>query len=142
VFSSIFAEDNDCQLELQLVAGFAGKALLSRTAGRNGLHLQPNRLTKASTFEGELNPLIRAALTRFSSSTHPSPWFSATCGSCRYQVFGRRRQGTQRLGHFRYLYLSERFPIRITSSADNELMYSAFFEISGRAKPVGTIPQG
>ena len=87
---------------------------------------------QASSFEGELNPLDPAARTRSPSSTPAIAWCSATYWELpipKYSGFaGKVLNGWDISGIYTY---QTGFPIRITSSADNELMYSAFFEYPG-----------
>ena len=131
VFSSIFAEDtiansnyNSLQVSLEKRFSHGLQAQLAYTFSKS--------FDQASSFEGELNPLDPHAtysLSQFDARHRlvlsyvwqlPIPKYSGFAGKVLsdWDVSGI------------YTYQSG-FPIRITSSADNELMYSAFFEYPG-----------
>lgn len=131
VFSSIFAEDtiansnyNSLQVSLEKRFSRGLQAQLAYTYSKS--------FDQASSFEGELNPLDPHAtysLSQFDARHRlvlsyvwqlPIPKYSGFAGKVLsdWDVSGI------------YTYQSG-FPIRITSQADNELMYSAFFEYPG-----------
>jgi Carboxypeptidase regulatory-like domain/TonB-dependent Receptor Plug Domain/TonB dependent receptor len=131
VFSSIFAEDtiansnyNSLQVSLEKRFSHGLQAQLAYTFSKS--------FDQASSFEGELNPLDPHAtysLSQFDARHRfvlsyvwqlPIPKYSGFTGKVLsdWDISGI------------YTYQSG-FPIRITSSADNELMYSAFFEYPG-----------
>ena len=131
VFSSIFAEDtiansnyNSLQVSLEKRFSHGLQAQMAYTFSKS--------FDQASSFEGELNPLDphgTYSLSQFDARHRlvlsyvwqlPIPKYSGFAGKVLsdWDVSGI------------YTYQSG-FPIRITSSADNELMYSAFFEYPG-----------
>jgi hypothetical protein len=131
VFSSIFAEDtiansnyNSLQVSLEKRFSHGLQAEMAYTFSKS--------FDQASSFEGELNPLDPRgtySLSQFDARHRlvlsyiwqlPIPKYSGVAGKLLsdWDVSGI------------YTYQSG-FPIRITSSADNELMYSAFFEYPG-----------
>ena len=131
VFSSIFAEDtiansnyNSLQVSLEKRFSHGLQAQMAYTFSKS--------FDQASSFEGELNPLDPRgtySLSQFDARHRlvlsyvwqlPIPKYSGFAGKVLsdWDVSGI------------YTYQSG-FPIRITSSADNELMYSAFFEYPG-----------
>jgi outer membrane receptor protein involved in Fe transport len=132
VFSSIFAEDtiaysnyNSLQASLEKRFSHGLQANVAYTFSKS--------FDLASSFEGELNPLDfrkTYSLSQFDARHRfilsyvwqlPIPKYSGVAGQI---VDGWDLSGI-------YTYQSG-FPIRITSSADNELMYSAFFEYPGQ----------
>jgi hypothetical protein len=131
VFSSIFAEDtiansnyNSLQVSLEKRFSHGLQAEMAYTFSKS--------FDQASSFEGELNPLDPRgtySLSQFDARHRlvlsyvwqlPIPKYSGVAGKVLsdWDISGI------------YTYQSG-FPIRITSSADNELMYSAFFEYPG-----------
>ena len=131
VFSSIFAEDtiansnyNSLQASLEKRFSHGLQAQVAYTFSKS--------FDQASSFEGELNPLDPRAsysLSQFDARHRfvlsyvwqlPIPKYSGFAGAA--------LSGWDVSGIYTY---QTGFPIRITSSADNELMYSAFFEYPG-----------
>jgi len=131
VFSSIFAEDtiansnyNSLQASLEKRFSHGLQAQVAYTFSKS--------FDQASSFEGELNPLDPHAsysLSQFDARHRfvlsyvwqlPIPKYSGFAGAA--------LSGWDVSGIYTY---QTGFPIRITSSADNELMYSAFFEYPG-----------
>ena len=131
VFSSIFAEDtiansnyNSLQASLEKRFSHGLQAQVAYTFSKS--------FDQASSFEGELNPLDPRAsysLSQFDARHRfvlsyvwqlPIPKYSGFVGAA--------LSGWDVSGIYTY---QTGFPIRITSSADNELMYSAFFEYPG-----------
>ena len=131
VFSSIFAEDtiansnyNSFQASLEKRFSHGLQANIAYTWSKS--------FDLASSFEGELNPLDfrkTYSLSQFDARNRfilsyvwqlPIPKYNGIAGQI---VSGWDLSGI-------YTYQSG-FPIRITSSSDNELMYSAFFEYPG-----------
>ena len=131
VFSSIFAEDtiansnyNSFQASLEKRFSHGLQANIAYTFSKS--------FDLASSFEGELNPLNfrkTYSLSQFDARHRfifsyvyqlPMPKYSGVAGQI---VDGWDLSGI-------YTYQAG-FPIRITSSSDNELMYSAFFEYPG-----------
>lgn len=131
VFSSIFAEDtiansNYHSLQVSLDKRFSHglQAQLAYTFSKS--------FDQASSFEGELNPYdfhSTYSLSQFDARHRfvlsylwelPIPKYSG--------IAGKILSGWDLSGIYTY---QTGFPIRISSSADNELMYSAFFEYPG-----------
>ena len=131
VFSSIFAEDtiansnyNSFQASLEKRFSHGLQANIAYTWSKS--------FDLASSFEGELNPLdyhSTYSLSQFDARHRfilsyvwqlPIPKYNGIAGKI---VSGWDLSGI-------YTFQSG-FPVRITSSADNELMYSAFFEYPG-----------
>jgi len=131
VFSSIFAEDtiansnyNSFQASLEKRFSHGLQANVAYTFSKS--------FDLASSFEGELNPLDYRgtySLSQFDARHRfilsyvwqlPIPKYSGFAGMI--------ANGWDLSGIYTY---QTGFPIRITSSADNELMYSAFFEYPG-----------
>ena len=131
VFSSIFAEDtiansNYNSLQASLEKRFS-----------NGLQFQAaytfsKSFDQASSFEGELNPLDfngTYSLSQFDARHRFIFSYFWALPIPRYSGFaGKILNGWDLSGIYSF---QTGFPIRITSSADNELMYSAFFEYPG-----------
>jgi len=136
VFSSIFAEDtiansnyNSFQASLEKRFSHGLQANIAYTWSKS--------FDLASSFEGELNPLDfhkTYSLSQFDARHRfilsyvwqlPIPKYSGVAGQI---VSGWDLSGI-------YTYQSG-FPIRITSSSDNELMYSAFFEYPGEPNQI------
>jgi hypothetical protein len=136
VFSSIFAEDtiansnyNSLQVSLQKRFTHGLQFDLAYTWSKS--------FDQASSFEGELNPLDfhrTYSLSQFDARHRfvfsyvwqlPIPKYSGIAGSV--------LSGWDLSGIYSY---QTGFPIRITSSSDNELMYSAFFEYPGEPDQV------
>jgi hypothetical protein len=131
VFSSIFAEDtiansNYNSLQASLEKRFS-----------NGLQFQAaytfsKSFDQASSFEGELNPLDfngTYSLSQFDARHRFIFSYFWALPVPRYSGFaGKILNGWDLSGIYSF---QTGFPIRITSSADNELMYSAFFEYPG-----------
>src|SRR6185436_8425212 len=137
VFSSIFAEDtiansnyNSLQVSLEKRFSHGLQANLAYTWSKS--------FDQASSFEGELNPLDphgTYSLSQFDARHRlvlsyvwqlPIPRHSGLAGKV---IDGWDISGI-------YTYQTG-FPVRITSSSDNELMYSAFFEYPGEPDQVG-----
>jgi hypothetical protein len=131
VFSSIFAEDTIANSNYHSFQGSLEKRF------SHGLQAQvaytwSKSFDQASSFEGELNPYDfhrTYSLSQFDARHRfilsyfwqlPFPKHSGFAG----QVLN----GWDISGIYTY---QSGFPIRITSSSDNELMYSAFFEYPG-----------
>jgi len=131
VFSSIFAEDtiansnyNSFQASLEKRFSHGLQANVAYTFSKS--------FDLASSFEGELNPLNYRgtySLSQFDARHRfilsyvwqlPIPKYSG--------IAGKIIDGWDVSGIYTF---QTGFPIRITSSADNELMYSAFFEYPG-----------
>jgi hypothetical protein len=131
VFSSIFAEDtiansnyNSLQASLEKRFAHGLQAQVAYTFSKS--------FDQASSFEGELNPYNfhnSYSLSQFDARHRfvlsyywqlPLPKYSGLAGAL--------LNGWDLSGIYTY---QTGFPIRVTSSADNELMYSAFFEYPG-----------
>jgi len=142
VFSSIFAEDtignsnyNSLQASLEKRFSHGLQAQFAYTWSKS--------FDLASSFEGELNPLdfgSTYSLSQFDARHRvvlsyvwqlPIPKYSGVAGAV---VSGWDISGI-------YTYQTG-FPVRITSSSDNELMYSAFFEYPGEPDQVGAFKAG
>jgi len=136
VFSSIFAEDtiansnyNSFQASLEKRFSHGLQANVAYTFSKS--------FDLASSFEGELNPLDfhkTYSLSQFDARHRfilsyvwqlPIPKYSG--------VAGKIVDGWDLSGIYTY---QAGFPIRITSSSDNELMYSAFFEYPGEPNQI------
>ncbi len=136
VFSSVFAEDtiansnyNSMQVSLEKRFSHGLQAQLAYTWSKS--------FDEASSFEGELNPYNfhdSYSLSQFDARNRlvlsyfwelPVPKYSGFAGTA--------LNGWDVSGIYTY---QTGFPIRITSSADNELMYSAFFEYPGEPDQV------
>jgi hypothetical protein len=131
VFSSIFAEDTIANSNYHSFQGSLEKRF------SHGLQAQiaytwSKSFDQASSFEGELNPYDfhkTYSLSQFDARHRfilsyfwqlPFPKHSG--------LAGQLLNGWDISGIYSY---QSGFPIRITSSSDNELMYSAFFEYPG-----------
>ena len=142
VFSSIFAEDtiansnyNSLQASLEKRFSHGLQAQFAYTWSKS--------FDLASSFEGELNPLnfgSSYSLSQFDARHRvvlsyvwqlPIPKYSGAAGAI---VSGWDISGI-------YTYQTG-FPVRITSSSDNELMYSAFFEYPGEPDQVAPFKAG
>jgi hypothetical protein len=131
VFSSIFAEDtiansNYNSLQVSLEKRF------SRGLQANLAYTFSKSFDVASSFEGELNPLdfhSTYSLSQFDSRHRVVLSYVWELPVPKYSGFkGGLLNGWDLSGIYTF---QSGFPIRITSSADNELMYSAFFEYPG-----------
>src|SRR5581483_250221 len=131
VFSSIFAEDtiansnyNSAQVSLE--------KRFSRGLQLNLAYTFSKSFDQASSFEGELNPLdyrSTYALSQFDARHRIVVCYVYELPIPKYDgLTGKVLDGWDISGIYSY---QNGFPIRITSSADNELMYSAFFEYPG-----------
>ncbi|MGH9543726.1 MAG: carboxypeptidase regulatory-like domain-containing protein [Terriglobales bacterium] len=131
VFSSIFAEDtiansnyNSLQVSLEKRFSHGVQAQLAYTFSKS--------FDQASSFEGELNPLDphgTYSLSQFDARHRLVLSYVWQLPIPKYSGFaGKALNGWDVSGIYTY---QSGFPIRITSSADNELMYSAFFEYPG-----------
>ena len=132
VFSSIFAEDtianstyNSLQASLEKRFSHGLQSQMAYTFSKS--------FDQASSFEGELNPLDphgTYSLSQFDARHRLV--LSYVLGVADSEVLrvslARCSNGWDVSGIYTY---QTGFPIRITSSADNELMYSAFFEYPG-----------
>jgi len=142
VFSSIFAEDtiansnyNSLQVSLEKRFSHGLQAQLAYTFSKS--------FDLASSFEGELNPLDfhrSYSLSQFDARNRvvasyywqlPIPKYSGIAGGF--------LNGWDVSGIYTY---QTGFPVRITSSSDNELMYSAFFEYPGEPDQVAPFAPG
>jgi outer membrane receptor protein involved in Fe transport len=131
VFSSIFAEDTIANSNYNSLQASLEKRF-SHGLQANVAYTFSKSFDLASSFEGELNPLDfrkTYSLSQFDARHRfilsyvwqlPIPKYSG--------VAGRIVDGWDLSGIYTY---QAGFPIRITSSSDNELMYSAFFEYPG-----------
>ena len=131
VFSSIFAEDtiansnyNSLQASLEKRFSHGLQAQVAYTFSKS--------FDQASSFEGELNPLDphgTYSLSQFDARHRLVFSYVWQLPIPKYSGFaGKVLNGWDVSGIYTY---QTGFPIRITSSADNELMYSAFFEYPG-----------
>jgi hypothetical protein len=131
VFSSIFAEDtiansnyNSAQVSLE--------KRFSRGLQLNLAYTFSKSFDQASSFEGELNPLdyrSTYSLSQFDARHRLVVSYVYELPIPKYDgLAGKVLDGWDISGIYSY---QTGFPIRITSSADNELMYSAFFEYPG-----------
>ena len=131
VFSSIFAEDtiansnyNSLQVSLEKRFSHGLQAQMAYTFSKS--------FDQASSFEGELNPLDPRgtySLSQFDARHRLVLSYVWQLPIPKYSGFAGKVLSDWDLSGI-YTYQSG-FPIRITSSADNELMYSAFFEYPG-----------
>jgi hypothetical protein len=131
VFSSIFAEDtiansnyNSLQVSLEKRFSRGLQAQMAYTFSKS--------FDQASSFEGELNPLDphgTYSLSQFDARHRLVLSYVWQLPIPKYSGFVGKVLGDWDVSGI-YTYQSG-FPIRITSSADNELMYSAFFEYPG-----------
>lgn len=137
VFSSIFAEDtigssnyNSAQVSLEKRFSKGLQAQLAYTWSKS--------FDLASSFEGELNPLdFRStySLSQFDARHRLVLSYYYELPVRKYSGFaGKVLDDWDISGIYSY---QTGFPIRITSSSDNELMYSAFFEYPGEPDQVG-----
>lgn len=136
VFSSIFAEDTIANSNYNSFQASLEKRF-SHGLQANVAYTWSKSFDLASSFEGELNPLDfhkTYSLSQFDARNRfivsyvwqlPIPKYSGVVGQI---VDGWDLSGI-------YTYQSG-FPVRITSSSDNELMYSAFFEYPGEPNQV------
>jgi len=131
VFSSIFAEDtiansnyNSLQVSLEKRFSHGLQAEMAYTFSKS--------FDQASSFEGELNPLDPRgtySLSQFDARHRLVLSYIWQLPIPKYSGFAGKVLSDWDISGI-YTYQSG-FPIRITSSADNELMYSAFFEYPG-----------
>ena len=131
VFSSIFAEDTIANSNYNSFQASLEKRF-SHGLQANVAYTWSKSFDLASSFEGELNPLDfrkTYSLSQFDARHRlvlsyvwqlPFPKHSG--------IAGQILNGWDLSGIYSY---QSGFPIRITSSSDNELMYSAFFEYPG-----------
>jgi len=142
VFSSIFAEDtigssnyNSAQVSLEKRFSKGLQAQLAYTWSKS--------FDLASSFEGELNPLdlhSTYALSQFDARHRLVLSYYYELPVPRYSGFaGKLLDDWDISGIYSY---QTGFPIRITSSSDNELMYSAFFEYPGEPDQVAPFKAG
>jgi hypothetical protein len=136
VFSSIFAEDTIANSNYNSL-----QALLEKHFSK-GLQMQAaytwsKSFDLASSFEGELNPLDfhgTYSLSQFDARHRLVISYYYELPIPKYQGFaGKLLDGWDLSGIYSF---QSGFPIRITSSTDNELMYSAFFEYPGEPDQV------
>jgi hypothetical protein len=136
VFSSIFAEDtiansnyNSLQAMLEKRFSHGLQAQVAYTWSKS--------FDQASSFEGELNPLDfhrSYSLSQFDARHRLVLSYFWQLPIPKYSGFaGKVLNGWDLSGIYTY---QTGFPIRITSSSDNELMYSAFFEYPGEPDQV------
>ena len=131
MFSSIFAEDtiansnyNSLQVSLEKRFSHGLQAQMAYTFSKS--------FDQASSFEGELNPLDPRgtySLSQFDARHRLVLSYVWQLPIPKYSGFAGKVLSDWDISGI-YTYQSG-FPIRITSSADNELMYSAFFEYPG-----------
>ncbi len=137
VFSSIFAQDT--------IANSAYNSLQVSLEKRYSHGLQVNvaytfskSIDEASSFEGILNPLPNAnnrSLSLFDARHRFVVYYIWDLPFRKFDgAKGKLVNGWQLSGITTY---QTGFPIRITSSADNELMYSADFEYPGEPDQIG-----
>jgi outer membrane receptor protein involved in Fe transport len=137
VFSSIFAEDtiaysnyNSLQVSLEKRFSHGLQAQFAYTYSKS--------FDLASSFEGSLNPLdFRStySLSQFDARNRVVLSYVWELPVPKYSGFkGGLLNGWDISGIYTY---QSGFPIRLTSSADNELMYSAFFEYPGEPDQLG-----
>jgi hypothetical protein len=137
VFSSIFAEDtiaysnyNSLQVSLEKRFSHGLQAQFAYTYSKS--------FDLASSFEGSLNPLdFRStySLSQFDARHRVVLSYVWELPVPKYSGFkGGLLNGWDVSGIYTY---QSGFPIRVTSSADNELMYSAFFEYPGQPDQLG-----
>ena len=137
VFSSIFAEDtiansNYNSLQVSLEKRF------SRGLQFDLAYTFSKSFDQASSFEGELNPYDfhrTYSLSQFDARHRLVFSYVWQLPIRKYSgVAGKVLSGWDLSGIYTY---QTGFPIRITSSSDNELMYSAFFEYPGEPDQTG-----
>jgi len=142
VFSSIFAEDTIANSNYNSL-----QAMLEKRFSR-GLQAQvaytfSKSFDQASSFEGELNPLDfhrTYSLSQFDARHRLVLSYFWELPVPKYSGFaGKVLNGWDLSGIYTY---QTGFPIRITSSSDNELMYSAFFEYPGEPDQVMPFKSG
>src|SRR4051812_10688146 len=142
VFSSIFAEDtiansnyNSLQAMLEKRFSHGLQAQVAYTFSKS--------FDQASSFEGELNPLDfhhTYSLSQFDARHRLVLSYFWQLPVPKYSGFaGKVLDGWDLSGIYTY---QTGFPIRITSSSDNELMYSAFFEYPGEPDQVAPFKSG
>ena len=142
VFSSIFAEDtiansnyNSLQAMLEKRFSHGLQAQVAYTFSKS--------FDQASSFEGELNPLDfhrSYSLSQFDARHRLVLSYFWQLPIPKYSGFaGKVLNGWDLSGIYTY---QTGFPIRITSSSDNELMYSAFFEYPGEPDQVTPFKSG
>lgn len=142
VFSSIFAEDtiansNYNSLQVLLEKRFS-KGLQAQVA-----YTFSKSFDQASSFEGELNPLDfhrTYSLSQFDARHRLVVSYYWQLPVPKYSGFAGKILDDWDLSGI-YTYQSG-FPVRITSSSDNELMYSAFFEYPGEPDQVAPFRHG
>jgi len=142
VFSSIFAEDTIANSNYNSL-----QAMLEKRFAR-GLQAQvaytfSKSFDQASSFEGELNPLDfhrTYSLSQFDARHRLVASYFWQLPIPKYSGFaGAVLNGWDVSGIYTF---QTGFPVRITSSSDNELMYSAFFEYPGEPDQVAPFRHG
>ena len=132
VFSSIFAEDTIANSNYNSLQASLEKRF-SHGLQFEAAYTFSKSFDQASSFEGELNPLDfngTYSLSQFDARHRFIFSYYWALPIPRYSGFaGKVLNGWDLSGIYSY---QTGFPIRITSSADNELMYSAFFEYPGQ----------
>jgi hypothetical protein len=137
VFSSIFAEDTIANSNYNSLQASLEKRF-SHGLQANIAYTWSKSFDQASSFEGELNPLDfhrTYSLSQFDARHRLVLSYVWELPIPKYNGFaGKVLNGWDISGIYTY---QTGFPIRITSSSDNELMYSAFFEYPGEPDQVG-----
>ncbi|MBS1850654.1 MAG: TonB-dependent receptor [Acidobacteria bacterium] len=137
VFSSIFAEDTIANSNYNSLQASLEKRF-SHGLQANVAYTWSKSFDQASSFEGELNPLDfrrTYSLSQFDARHRLVLSYVWELPIPKYNGFaGKVLNGWDISGIYSY---QTGFPIRITSSSDNELMYSAFFEYPGEPDQVG-----
>jgi len=142
VFSSIFAEDtiansnyNSLQAMLEKRFSHGLQAQIAYTFSKS--------FDQASSFDGELNPLDfhrTYSLSQFDARHRLVASYFWQLPVPKYSGFaGAVLNGWDLSGIYSY---QTGFPVRLTSSSDNELMYSAFFEYPGEPDQVAPFNHG
>ncbi len=131
VFSSIFAEDTIANSNYNSLQSLLQARLSNRTQMQVA-YTWSKSFDYASSFEGELNPLdyrSTYSLSQFDARHRLVVSYYWELPAPHLQGFaGKLLRGWDVSGIYSY---QTGFPIRITSSADNELMNSSFFEYPG-----------
>ncbi len=142
VFSSIFAEDTIANSNYNSLQASLEKRF-SHGLQANIAYTWSKSFDQASSFEGELNPINfrnSYSLSQFDARHRivlsyiwqlPVPKYSGFAGAV--------ASGWDLSGIYTY---QTGFPVRITSSSDNELMYSAFFEYPGEPDQISPFNSG
>jgi hypothetical protein len=139
VFSSIFAEDTIANSNYNSLQSLL-QARFSQHMQLQGAYTWSKSFDYASSFEGELDPLDYRrtySLSQFDARHRFVLSYYWELPTPKLQSFATKLLGGWDISGI-YSYQTG-FPIRITSSADNELMNSSFFEYPGEPDQIAPI---